>query len=70
MIVDLLSRGGGHHIHRLVSADAGHGTLSRHDRIVETVGRELRAVMPWMLPSSGRQPVYGGRRVEEDTPYR
>ena len=48
MIVDLLSRGGGHRIHCLVSAAAGYGTLSRRDRIVETVGRELRAVMPWM----------------------
>ena len=50
MIVDLLSRGGGHHIHCLVSADAGHGTHSRHDRIVETVGRELPAMMSWMAP--------------------
>ena len=48
MIADLLSRGGGHHIHCLVSDAAGHGTHSRHDRIVETVGRELRAVMPRM----------------------
>ena len=45
MIVDLLSRGGGHRIHCLASDTAGYGTLSRRDRIVETVGRELRAVM-------------------------
>ena len=50
MIVDLLSRGGGHHIHCLVSGTARYGTLSRRDRIVETVGKELRAVMPWMAP--------------------
>ena len=48
MIVDLLSRGGGHDIHCLVSDAAGYGTLGRRNRIVETVGRELRAVMPWM----------------------
>ena len=59
MIVDLLSRGGGRHIHCLVSDSAGYSTHSRRDRIVETVGMELRAVMPWMLPSSGRQPVFG-----------
>ena len=37
MIVDLLSRGGGRHIHCLVSDTAGYGTLSRRDHIVETV---------------------------------
>ena len=50
MIVDLLSRGGGHCIHCLVSDTAGCGTLSRRDRIVETVGRELPAIMSWMAP--------------------
>ena len=50
MIVDLLSRGGGHHIHSLVSDTAAYGTLSRRDRIAGTVGRELRAVMPWIAP--------------------
>ena len=50
MIVDLLSRGGGHRIHCLVSYTAGYGTLSRRDRIVETVGRELLAMMSWMAP--------------------
>ena len=33
MIVDLLSRGGGHRIHCLVSDTAGYGSLSRRDRI-------------------------------------
>ena len=50
MIVDLLSRGGGHHIHRLVSDAAGYGTHSRRDRIVDTVGKELPAMMSWMAP--------------------
>ena len=48
MIVDLLSRGGGHHIHCLVSDAAGYGAHSRRDRIVETVGKELCAMMSWM----------------------
>ena len=50
MIVDLLSRGGGYHVHCLVSDAAGYGTLSRRDRIVETVGKELLAMMSWMAP--------------------
>ena len=50
MIVDLLSRGGGHRIHCLVSDAAGYGTYSRRDRIVETVGEELPAMMSWMAP--------------------
>ena len=50
MIVDLLSRGGGHHIPCLVSDTAGYGTLSRRDRIAGTVGRELLAMMSWMAP--------------------
>ena len=65
-----MCRVGSYHIRCLVSGAAGYGTLSRRNRIVETVGIELRAVMPWMPPSSGRQPVFGGRRMVEDTPYR
>ena len=38
------------HIYCLVSDTAGYGTLSRRNRIVGTVGKELRAVMPWMAP--------------------
>ena len=68
-IVDLMCRGGRYHIHCLVSGTAGYGTVSRRNRIVETLGKELRAMMPWMAPSSGWQPVFGGRRVVEDTPY-
>ena len=68
--MDLMCQGGGHHIHCSVNGTARYGTLSRRNRIVETVGMELRAVMPWMPPNSGRQPVFGGRRMVEDTPYR
>ena len=48
MIVDLRCGEAPYHIHSLVSGTAAYGTLSRRDRIAETVGRELRAVMPWM----------------------
>ena len=50
MIVDLLCGEARYHIHSLVSAAAGYGTPSRRDRIVETVGRELLAMMSWMAP--------------------
>ena len=45
-IVDLMCRGGRYHIHCLVNGTAGYGTLSRRNRIVETLGKELRAMMP------------------------
>ena len=48
MIVDLMCGEARYHIHSLVSDTAGYDTLSRRNRMVETVGRGLRAVMPWM----------------------
>ena len=39
------------HVHCSVSDTAGYGTLSRRNRIVGPVGKELRAVMPWMAPT-------------------
>ena len=45
-----MCRGGRYHIHCLVSGTAGYGTLSRRNRIVETFGKELSTMMPWMAP--------------------
>ncbi len=55
-IIDLMCRGGRYDIHclvsihSLVSGTAGYGSPSRYNRIVETVGKELGAVMPLTAP--------------------
>ena len=45
-----MCRGGRYDMHCLVSGATGYDTLSRRNHIVETVGKELGTMMPWMAP--------------------